>query len=363
MNQPLNYESYLKLDILLSAQKPLSVEKNRPAHDEMLFISTHHAYEIWFKQMIYELDSVLNIFAQKNIDEKLMETIVSRLNRMNQILKVLISQIDILATMTPMDFLEFRDLIYSASGFQSFQFRLIENKLGLRPGDRLPFHQKPYHVELHPQQAKQVVAAENDTNLFDGLDEWLSRTPFLDTKNFKFWEEYKSAANIMFQHDEKFIQNNVYLNTVEKEKLSANIEQQKLSFAGLFDEQKYLEDQKKGLWRLSYKAIHAALLIQLYREQPVFQLPFRLLTEVIDLDSHLTEWRYRHTLLVRRMVGMRMGTGGSTGADYLQKSTEQHKVFGDLLKLVTYFVPRSARPALPEGFEKMLGFAYQKSTT
>lgn len=290
-----------------------------------------------------------------------MDTIVARLGRINLIFRTLVQQVDILETMTPMDFLEFRDLIFSASGFQSYQFRLLENKLGLRANERLPFHSKPYHVELSPEKATEVRAAEQNPSLFDGLDAWLKRTPFLKADGFDFWQEYKRATNIMFQHDERFVNENVHLNGEEKKRLVDNIQTSKKMFESLFNQSEYEARREKNEWRLSYDAIHAALLIQLYREQPIFQLPFRLITEVLNLDSHLTQWRHRHTMMVKRMLGQRIGTGGSSGEDYLKKATEQHKIFEDFYKLTTFYVPKSKRPVLPESFIKKLGFAFNNA--
>lgn len=357
----MNYESYLKLDVLLSAQKPVSFEKGRPAHDEMLFISIHQTYEIWFKQILFEIDSVLNVFSMPQVDEKDIDIVVSRLGRVNEIMKILVQQVTVLETMTPMSFLEFRDLIYSASGFQSFQFRLLENKLGLRSNDRLNYNSQPYYTSLSPDRAAEVRKAETSPSLFSCIEAWLSRTPFLDMPEFDFWEKYKAAANIMFQQDESFIRENKELNTEEKERLFLNISASRESFAALFDEKKYTAQKALGEWRLGYKAIHAALLIQLYREHPVFHLPFRLLSEVLTLDSHLTQWRYRHTLLVKRMLGSRIGTGGSTGAKYLRESTEQHKIFEDFYKLTTFFIPQKSLPELPKELAERLGFAFRKA--
>jgi tryptophan 2,3-dioxygenase len=358
----MNYESYLQLDLLLSAQKPLSFQKGRPAHDEMLFISIHHTYEIWFKQLLFELDSVLKLFATKPVKEADVGTAVSRLVRMNVIMNTLVKQVDILETMTPMDFLEFRDLIYAASGFQSFQFRIFENKLGLRSKDRLNYNSQPYHTSLSPDRAKEAVRAETEPSLFECLESWLGRTPFLDMPDFDFWEQYKKAALVMFAQDESFILKNESLNAEEKKRLQLNIQSSKEAFDSLFDEQKYNELKSRGEWRLSYKAVHAALLIQLYRDQPIFQLPFKLITEVLSLDSHLTQWRYRHTILVKRMLGSRIGTGGSSGAKYLRESTEQHKIFEDYYKLTTFFIPRSRLPELPDNFREKLGFVIEKSS-
>ncbi len=356
---PLSYEKYLKLDTLLSAQSPLSFERGRPAHEEMLFITTHHTYEIWFKQILFELDSILELFGSPVVDERSMETVVSRLGRINLIFRVLVQQVEILETMTPMDFLEFRDLIFAASGFQSFQFRLLENKLGLRSADRLPFHEKPYYVELSQEKAKLARDAESKPSLFDGLNAWLARTPFLKSEDFQFWKEYQAATNIMFQHDQDFIQQNDNLNAAEKTRLLENIAGSRRMFESLFDKNEYDRRLKNAEWRLSYDAIHAALLIQLYREQPIFQLPFRLITEVLNLDSLMTQWRYRHSILVKRMLGQRIGTGGSSGEDYLRRATDQHKIFEDFYKLTTFFIPRSRRPELPKSFASQLDFAFK----
>ena len=358
----MNYESYLQLDKLLSAQKPVSLEHDRPAHDEMLFISIHQVYELWFQQILFELDSILLEFSKDSLDERRMDTIVSRLGRINKIMGVLIQQVSILETMTPMDFLEFRDLIYKASGFQSYQFRLLENKLGLQSKTRLPFHQGSYTAQLSKDQARGVQEAEEAPSLFDSIEAWLERTPFLQDEDFDFWKLYKSSANLMFQQDESFINNNSLLSEDEKVNLLNRILSSKASFSDLFDEDSYNQRRAKGEWRFSHKAIHGALLIQVYREQPIFQLPFRLISEVIALDSHLTQWRYRHTLLVRRMLGSRIGTGGSSGAEYLSKSTEQHKIFDDFYKLTTFFIPRNRLPDIPPSFAKKLGFRLDTSS-
>ena len=124
-----NYRDYLNLDSLLKSQKLISEKRGKKAHDEMLFIVSHQVYELWFKQILYEIDSVFEIFDMELVDESQIGTAVSRLQRINEIIQLLIDQIKILETMTPMDFLEFRDLLTPASGFQSGQFRQIENKI------------------------------------------------------------------------------------------------------------------------------------------------------------------------------------------------------------------------------------------
>ncbi|MGH2574324.1 MAG: tryptophan 2,3-dioxygenase family protein, partial [Ignavibacteria bacterium] len=137
---PIYYSDYLQLDKLLKSQKPKSEEYGHPAHDEMLFIIVHQAYELWFKLIIHELDSIINMFKDESIDEKSIGIAVSRLQRITEIEKLLIDQLRVLETMTPLDFLDFRDFLIPASGFQSFQFRLIENKLGLKSAQRILYN-------------------------------------------------------------------------------------------------------------------------------------------------------------------------------------------------------------------------------
>ncbi|HTK70647.1 MAG TPA: tryptophan 2,3-dioxygenase family protein [Candidatus Eisenbacteria bacterium] len=116
------YSTYLRLDELLDQQRPLSDE-----HDEMLFIVIHQVYELWFKEMLHELDYL------KGLLEKRDETRAQHtLKRVLTILKVVVHQIDVLETMTPLEFLTFRERLESGSGFQSFQFRELEFLLGMR---------------------------------------------------------------------------------------------------------------------------------------------------------------------------------------------------------------------------------------
>ena len=115
---------------------------------------------------------------------------------------------------------------------------------------------------------------------------------------------------------------------------------------------------ESGLKRLSQKASLDALFIMLYRDEPILQLPHRLLTQLVDMDQLLTSWRYRHLLLVFRMIGVKIGTGGSAGHGYLKKTAEKHSKFRDISNLSTYIIPRSSLPSLPEKLKKELGFYY-----
>ena len=140
----IHYHNYLELDKILSAQVLRSEAIGKPAHEEMLFIITHQAYELWFKQMKHELASVLQMFNEDKVDERRISVAVSRLQRIEEIMKLLIKQIDILETMTPLDFLDFRAYLFPASGFQSYQFRMIEAMLGLPEQKRITYGNHHY---------------------------------------------------------------------------------------------------------------------------------------------------------------------------------------------------------------------------
>ena len=122
-------------------------------------------------------------------------------------------------------------------------------------------------------------------------------------------------------------------------------------------------EQKSLMWTILIPTafvvwLLGALFIQLYRDEPILQLPHQLLTQLIDIDSLLTSWRYRHTLLVFRMIGVKIGTGGSAGHGYLKKTAEKHTIFRDIANLSTYIIPRTSLPKLPKELKKELGFYY-----
>jgi tryptophan 2,3-dioxygenase len=138
MAPPVTYSSYLKLGELLSLQQPLS---DGPEHDETLFIVIHQVYELWFKEMLHELDYLMTLLARDDMPRTL-----HTLKRVLTILKVVVAQIDVLETMTPLEFLSFRERLQSGSGFQSFQFREIEFVLGAKHApalDRYPAGSDP----------------------------------------------------------------------------------------------------------------------------------------------------------------------------------------------------------------------------
>jgi tryptophan 2,3-dioxygenase len=348
----------LQLDRLLSSQSPVSGEQGEPVHDEYLFIVVHQAYELWFQQILRELDAVLAVFGAPTVREKDLGRVVSHLARVSEILRLLIHQIDVLETMTPLDFLDFRNLLVPASGFQSVQFRLIENKLGLPASSRLNIEGARYTTRLSDEDRRRLEQSEREPSLLTSVDAWLARTPFLQLGEYDFWREYRSAVEEMLKRDRRMIEENAVISPEERAAQLRMFDRLAAHFDALFDRQKHEAMIAKGEHRLSHKAFLAALLINLSRDEPILHLPFRFLTKLMDVDETLTTWRYRHALMVSRMIGGRIGTGGSSGSDYLKETAEKHRVFTDLFNLSTFLIPRSSLPKLPPEVERKMSFQY-----
>jgi tryptophan 2,3-dioxygenase len=352
----ITYSSYLMLDTLLECQRLESTKAKRPAHDEMLFIITHQTYELWFKQILHELDAVLAIMGQPVVPERELGQVLRYLERVVVIQELLVEQIGILETMTALDFLDFRDLLAPSSGFQSVQFRHIENKLGLQRTRRVGYNAMPYESALPSGSKRQVRTVEGKPSLFALVEQWLARMPFLRFREYDFWQAYSQNVQAMLDGDRAAIERNELLSAEAKAIQSSELDKTRENFDTVFDATRYQALLDSGQRRLSYAAFVSALMIHLYRDEPMFHTPFRVLTGLVAVDEKLTLWRYRHALMVNRMIGSKIGTGGSSGQDYLRRTVDAHRIFTDYFNLSTYLVPRSMLPPLPEALRRELGF-------
>jgi tryptophan 2,3-dioxygenase len=351
----LYYGDYLRLDLLLAAQHPESRRRGREAHDETLFIIVHQAYELWFKQILHELRSVLALFGGGPLDEKTIGVIVTRLGRIVAIQKLINQQIGIVETITPLDFLDFRDTLIPASGFQSVQFREIELRLGLAA-------QGAYGSpgRLRPADADYLRRVAGETSLFERVDEWLARMPFLKFEGFDFWRSYRRAVEAMLARDRRSIRDNRLLSDEERRRQFDELEATRQKFTLLFEPEGFERLREQGFFHLRQPSVLAALFIQLYRDEPILHLPFRLLVRLMDIDEQLADWRNRHALMAQRLLGSKIGTGGTSGHDYLRDTVDKKRVFRDLFHLSTFLIPRSSLPLLPEALKRSLDFRFSE---
>ncbi len=246
----MTYNDYLKVPELLSLQQRQS---EPPHHDEMLFIIIHQAYELWFKLVIHELDCAM-AHMQKG------EALRARhfIHRCVEVFKVLVPQIHILETMQPVEFLQFRDRLAPASGFQSMQFREVEFMSGLKEPRYLQFFKN--RPDLQAILQARLEGPDLRSRYYDLL------------RSFGF--DLPEGASDM---------------------------------------------ERSGDEAVCEKILTA--LIPVYRD-PQANLPLYLLTEsLVELDQYLGLWREHHVRVVERVIGFKKGTGGSSGVDYLRATT------------------------------------------
>jgi tryptophan 2,3-dioxygenase len=335
---PVYYSEYLQLDKILNAQHPESAKESIKADDEMLFIIIHQAYELWFKLVLHELDIVCNIFKQKEIPANAPDiyNAVHRIERVCKILELAVQQMSVIETMTPLDFLDFRDLLRPASGFQSIQFKMIEARLGLAYDQR--FGKGYYLSQLNEADINRVKQAEADESLIVLLNRWLERMPF--TGKEEYWKE-AGVQSFWSLYEEAY-----------RNSLSENEQGNMVTFQKLFsDATEYPEGR-----RFSRAANRSALFIMLYRDHPMLHLPFELISYLLEIDEMLSMWRHRHIHMVQRTIGKRVGTGGSTGAEYLKAAADTHYIFKEMAELTSFLIPRNLLPPLPQKLQNDLGY-------
>jgi tryptophan 2,3-dioxygenase len=354
------YYDYIRLKDLLSCQVPRS-----KAHHEMFFIIIHQVYELWFKSILIELNSVIKTFREgesrltengppRGIDEKDVVAIVFTLNRIIEILKLLVAQVRVMETLTPLDFLDFREKLLPASGYHSLQFRTIEVKLGLKlnagrtgefKGHEFPDKEKYLGNSFAEDQLRALMKAEGNDSLFDHVDRWLQRTPFIRPKGRGSWLENE-------------------LNKPKQVNKKSSDHDAIVGMRDIFNHEKYqgfLDDIAKelgspGRTGLSHSAFLAALFIHLYRDEPILQQPHRLLESLKEIDELFTVWRNWHSSMVMRMIGKKPGTAAYDlkhkgnekvyGYQYLA-GTRVYRFFPELDRVSTYMIPRAYLPEIP----------------
>jgi len=263
-NPPLSYNKYLRVQDLINLQDCLSSPVH---HDELLFITVHQAYELWFKQILHELDAAIQL-----LEEDRVPAATRAVNRIVAIEKLLVNQIHILETMTPISFLAFRDELNPASGFQSMQFREIEFSSGLK--DKTILREFASDGFAHERLQARMTAPTLAESFYRTLQRRGLTAPLtaMDADNAQQKQAYEARTKAMLEVLTHF-------------------------------EQRYEE--------------------------------FQLAEALLEHDEYFSLWRSHHIKMVERMVGAKRGTGGSEGIGYL-KTTLDKKFFPELWEARTY---------------------------
>lgn len=247
----LTYSGYLRLDRLLAAQQPLS---DPPHHDEMLFIVQHQVSELWMKLMIHELRAAIDFLRRDQVWQTRKV-----LARCKAVLRQLVEQWSVLETLTPSEYLEFREILGPSSGFQSLQYRTIEFMLGNKNADML----KVFAHDPQGQAALRVVL--ESPSLYDEFLRYLAR----------------------FGH------------AVSAAHLERDWSKPHASDAALLPVFEHIYGDTDRYWR-----------------------EYALCEDLVNLETQFQLWRFRHMRTVQRIIGFRRGTGGSSGVAFLKKALE-----------------------------------------
>lgn len=350
------YWDYLGLEELLSLQDGLP-DGEEPSADELHFIIVHQVFELWFKLVLRELRLARDAVSAEMVPEDAIPSVVRHLQRVSKIFEHSMSQWAVMETLTPQDFLEFRDKLVPASGFQSFQLRELEILMGLETAQREasgfgdPVRVISELAEDSPtgRLAKQRVAdAMKERNLKQALEEWLFRTPIQGSSPADAGDEAALESFITKYVDAQGThlanQARIYGAQGTVSEADARVRLEKT-----LDQTKHFlraDDVDPPDERATRSRVRCAVLfIESYRELPLLAWPRTLLDAVVDLEELMLLFRTRHVRMVERVIGRRMGTGGSDGVAYLEE-TLKYRIFTDLWTVRTILLPRAALPQL-----------------
>jgi len=296
------YSEYLRLEELLKLQTGVKGGKRSISNDELHFILVHQNFELWFKLIINELRSTRDILASDYVEETKLPQAVHHMNRVIETFNLMAQQWKVMETLEPQDFLNFRDELGTASGFESFQMREMEALMGKKWIDGKP-------------------AGKDDSNeksLYEVTCDWLERTPI-------------QGSTSASPDDENQVNGFISEYLAAHKKLYPDTHQDAVTF---FEEDSSLRRRRAGL-----------VFIESYRELPLLAWPRKLISTLIELEESMILWRSAHARMVERMIGRRIGTGGSSGVDYLDMTTK-YRVFIDLWSVRSVLIKKEALPPL-----------------
>lgn len=338
-----SYADYLQLHELLELQG----DDRNINSDEMHFIIVHQTFELWFKQVIRELSEARNILGGDHVPEDDIPRAVDHLGRTTEIFRLMANQWTVLETLTPQGFLAFRDGLGSASGFESFQMREFEILLGLDNDDRIggmdPLSSFRRMAEGDERSATILARLENamsQPSLYESMMNWVERTPIMgssygskgDAENVRAYIETHLEAHKAVC--EEAAERSAGWGAGDPSKMAARMAAAHDGAISFLMPEGEVSRARAGL-----------LFIESYRELPLLTWPRTLIDAIVELEESMVKWRHSHARMVERIMGRRIGTGGTSGVDYLD-ATSQYRIFKDLWGVRTILVKPEKRPAL-----------------
>lgn len=351
------YWDYLQLDRLLELQGGLEGDEDALLTDELHFIIVHQVYELWFKLVIRSLRLARNRLDVQRVDEETIPYVAHHLGRVNSILRLGVNQWDVVETLTPQDFLAFRDKLMPASGFQSFQMREFEILMGLEDAERIHYGNidPVEHIAAMDQDTpagrlarSRVEKARNERTLLAVVNDWLYRTPIEgsrpgDPDDDRVVNDFVEAylARLDQSHERNLVRLTERLSVKDPSFMAKRFELLRSQAREFLHAESVPPEHREKLRRTRA----AALFIESYRNLPLLSWPRLLLDVLVEMEQQVVLWRHRHARMVERTIGRRVGTGGSEGVDYLDQ-TGRYRVFRDLWAVRTLLLRREELPEL-----------------
>lgn len=341
----MTYGGYLRIEDILKLQSGPEGYSPAPCNNELHFIIVHQSFELWFKLVLRELKEAYSLLSADNVAEQSMPQIVHHLERVTTIMNLMTHQWDVMQSLAPQEFLAFRDKLGTSSGFESWQMRELEVLLGLDNSQRMGGMDPLAHMKKLQGEGKvsnEIFAnfeiISNQPSLNDVLNNWLSRTPINgslagDSGDAEAISQFvEGHLDAMKLHGESVISHIVDIGHGEEGPVRARIE------AGIEGARSFLMPEGEII-----RSRAGLLFIESYRELPLLAWPRKLIDTIVELEQSMLLFRSHHARMVERMIGRRMGTGGSSGVDYLD-ATLKYRIFVDLWSVRTLLVKRDAIP-------------------
>lgn len=347
------YWDYIRVEDLLRLQGGLNRDEGVLTDDEVVFIAVHQVYELWFKLALRDLEAARDLFAAPAVPETALGDACRRLERLREIFALCARHFDLVETITTRDYLEFRDRLFPANGGQSAQFRELEILLGLDDeNERIPYVSGGSFEEVlrDPSGAESPALARVRRRLADrptfreALYEWLYRTPIDGSVPADAGDQAAVSGFVedYLERHRRYVEGladrvcRAAASEREREEIrrryAGEIEQAR-SFLTAADRPE--EERAK---RRRIRA--AALFIELHRDLPLLSQPRRVLDLVVAVEQALLVYRQRHARMAERVIGRRVGTGGSSGVEYLDRAALAYRVFPDLWQVRTILLRR-----------------------
>jgi len=355
-SKPVNYWEYIRVEELLDLQRGLAGSERELEDDEVLFITVHQVFELWFKLMRRELVTLRDLFHTEPVAEQELSDAARGIKRICTVLRRSVDHFEVMETLTTREYLGFRDKLMPASGFQSAQLRQIEILLGLGDQERVPLGTEDSWLQAlrahdgseSPAFRRVLAQREDGPSLREAVEEWLLRTPIdgatPDDPDGDAVLERFVAAFLEAQALEVDKTCALALKRAQSDKEHARLreryEDEKESLRAFLDP----AEADGGPRRRRIRT--AMLFIVSYRELPLLAWPREVLDGLIELEQLFVVFRQRHARMVERVIGRRTGTGGSSGVDYLDETALRYRVFRDLWTVRAHQLRPVANPPL-----------------